>query len=292
MQRANPILARQHSPQSDDSRNPKKLVAVVTPVYRLPQASHEEISLKHLRHYLGKFDKYIVAPEKLSVSWPDFRIQYFQDMFFSDISGYSKLLLAKQFYQTFIEYEYILIYQLDCLVFSHDLEYWCGKRWDYAGAPWFRDHENNPSGGFWTVGNGGLSLRNVSSALAVLESKALFDDPVERGKKTRYFQRSPRLRAMACKVKTFLHRQGFRNTIDWYLKELNKQPDFHEDRFWALDAKRFLPQFRIPSPEEAVGFSFECAPQYCFKANSERLPFGCHAWTKWDREFWEPHLLK
>src|ERR1035437_5515446 len=149
MQYTNPNPGSQHGSKADDLRNRKKLVAVVTPVYRLPQTSHEEISLKHLRHHLGEFDKYIVAPKSLSVSWPDFRVRYFQDMFFSGISGYSKLLLAKQFYQAFAEYEYILIYQLDCLVFSHDLEYWCAKRWDYAGAPWFRHHESNSTGGFW-----------------------------------------------------------------------------------------------------------------------------------------------
>jgi hypothetical protein len=40
------------------------------------------------------------------------------------------------------------------------------------------------------------------------------------------------------------------------------------------------------------GFSFEVAPRYCFKMNRERLPFGCHAWSKYDQEFWEPFLLK
>lgn len=292
MECVNPNPAGRHGSNADDLGSRKKLVAVVTPVYRLPLTMQEEISFKHLRHYLGKFDKYIIAPKSLSVSWPDFQTRYFKDEFFFNISGYSKLLVAKQFYQAFADYEYILIHQLDCLVFSDDLEYWCAKRWDYAGAPWFRNHESNPTNGFWAVGNGGLSLRNVPSALAVLESKMLYDDPAERGRKTRYFQKSPLLRAMACKAKTVLHRQGFRNTINWRLKELSKRPDFHEDRFWALDAKRFMPQFRIPTPQEAVAFSFECAPRYCFKANAERLPFGCHAWTKWGRDFWEPYLLR
>jgi hypothetical protein len=284
---AGPYVSKGH-----DSGRRKKLVAVVTPVYRLPLTAHEELSLKHLRHYLGEFDRYIIAPEGLTVTWPDFRVKYFDETFFVDVSGYSKLLLAKRFYRAFADYEYILIYQLDCLVFSSDLAHWCAKGWDYAGAPWFRDHKNDPSDGFWAVGNGGLSLRNVSSALSVLESKSLYDDPVERGRTTHRFPTSPRLRALACKAKTFLHRLGYRNTIHWYLKELTKRPDVREDRFWALDAKRFLPQFRIPSPEEAVAFSFECAPRYCFKANAERLPFGCHAWERWDRTFWEPHLLR
>src|SRR5450432_411603 len=99
--RAGPHVSKGHEP----SRR-KKLVAVVTPVYRLPLTAEEEISLKHLRHYLGEFDRYIVAPKGLSVVWPDFRVRYFNDVFFAGIAGYTKLLLTKQFYQAFADYEY------------------------------------------------------------------------------------------------------------------------------------------------------------------------------------------
>jgi hypothetical protein len=26
--------------------------------------------------------------------------------------------------------------------------------------------------------------------------------------------------------------------------------------------------------------------------NNHRLPFGCHAWPRYDRMFWEPYLVK
>jgi hypothetical protein len=44
--------------------------------------------------------------------------------------------------------------------------------------------------------------------------------------------------------------------------------------------------------EEALGFSFEREPRYCFERNGGRLPFGCHAWNRWDRPFWEPYLIR
>jgi hypothetical protein len=25
--------------------------------------------------------------------------------------------------------------------------------------------------------------------------------------------------------------------------------------------------------------------------NGGNMPFGCHAWERYDRRFWEPHLL-
>ena len=42
--------------------------------------------------------------------------------------------MKEKFYRAFADYEYILIYQLDCLVFASSLEEWCGKGWDYVGS--------------------------------------------------------------------------------------------------------------------------------------------------------------
>src|ERR1044071_9510110 len=88
--------------------------------------------------------------------------------------------MSEPFYRAFEEYDYILIYQLDCLVFSNALEAWCHKGYDYIGAPWFeRWHQLRSERsaypdeiveGFGAVGNGGFSLRNVRAALDVLAS--------------------------------------------------------------------------------------------------------------------------
>jgi hypothetical protein len=49
---------------------------------------------------------------------------------------YSQLLMSKEFYELFIEYDYIIIYQLDCFVFKDSLENWLYTGFDYIGAPW------------------------------------------------------------------------------------------------------------------------------------------------------------
>ena len=33
--------------------------------------------------------------------------------------------------------------------------------------------------------------------------------------------------------------------------------------------------------------SFETEPRICFKRNKYRLPFACHAWARYDLEFWK-----
>ena len=40
----------------------------------------------------------------------------------------------------------------------------------------------------------------------------------------------------------------------------------------------------------ALQFSFDSNVRECFKRNNMSLPFGCHAWERYDYEFWEPFI--
>jgi hypothetical protein len=278
------------SENENDNRD-KRLVAIVTPLFRFPLTPDEEISVRHLRQYLGRFDRYAIGPKAPPSEYSDFQFRKFPAKYFESTRDYSKLLVTKEFYRAFADYQYVLIYQTDCLVFSNELEQWCRAGWDYVGAPWFKDFKAETEGGFWAVGNGGLSLRKVSTALAVLTSKKRpIDDPVERGSQTQRFSSIPPLRRMVVFLRTLLLSVGYHNNVRWLLREFEKRP-YNEDCFWAFQARKLVPRFAIPTPQQAVAFSFEMAPGYCFQQNSNRLPFGCHAWPKYEREFWEPYLL-
>jgi hypothetical protein len=277
--------------ENDNGNRDKRLVAIVTPLHRFPLTPDEEISIRHLRQHLGHFDRYVIGPKKLPAEFGDFRLKRFPRRFFESIQSYSKLFITKEFYRAFAGYEYILIYQTDCLVFSGNLEEWCRTGWDYVGAPWFKDFSPDPSGGMWAVGNGGLSLRKVSAALAVLTStKWRMHDPKELGSRIQRFGSIPQLRRLLVSFRTFLFRCGYHNNLRQLTREFNENP-YNEDCFWAFQARKVVPDFMIPTPQQAVAFSFEVAPRFCFQQNSGRLPFGCHAWPKYDREFWEPYLL-
>lgn len=274
-----------------------RLVAVVTPIVRLPLSAEEDISLRHLRKYLGGFDRYIIGLQGLPQEFSDFKLCRFPAHCFADRLAYNRLLMTEQFYHAFAKYEYILIYQLDCLVFSSTLEKWCHEGWDYIGAPWLINTAD-PTLGFSKVGNGGLSLRRVKSALAVLRSKRVVCDPEVLGGLTGrmkfiYDRLKPasRLSQTIRGTKTLLHRHGYRNNVRWMTRGL-ADVGFHEDLFWSSEAGKFVDDFRIPTPLQALAFSFELAPRYCFEMNSGRLPFGCHAWARYDRDFWQPYLLE
>jgi hypothetical protein len=266
-----------------------KLVAIVVPLSLQNQFSEAEIvSISHLLHYLKKYDKFFIAPPGSTISHPAFKKKYFDLKYFGSAEAHSKLLLSTIFYETFIEYEYILIYHLDALVFSDELSDWCRKGYDYIAAPWIK-HEDAPYAGLpefeGKTGNGGFSLRRVESFLKVLNSSKYFTDP------DKYWRRF-------CKNKS-----AFKQFINlprkylMYLPQINnvkkeiKREGIIEDMFWSNRGSHYYPGFNIAPMNEALKFSFECVPRYCYEQNNYELPFGCHAWEKYDKEFWMPYLL-
>ena len=277
----------------------KKTVAIVVPMYNEVLSADAQISLRHLEHYLGGYDKFIIAPKNLNVlhKRSTFSIYPLDRKYFVSKESYSRLLLSKSFYEAFSDYEYILIYQLDSLVFSDQLLEWCKKGYDYMGAPWYKTETMKAEG--WApdvdcVGNGGLSLRKVESHLKVLR---IYQSPLNITKCKLiaylrlfkyYLSRIPR------KTLDLLTRKQKLSSIlqNAYIQKRDTDYRQVEDLFWAFEAKKYYPDFKIPPPDIAVSFSFETGPRYCFEKNNQRLPFGCHAWGKYDRKFWEPYLLK
>jgi hypothetical protein len=62
----------------------------------------------------------------------------------------------------------------------------------------------------------------------------------------------------------------------------------YEDQFWCLVAARNFKWFTIPESYEELRFAFEMQPARMYRLNQHQLPFGCHAWWKYDLEFWKP----
>src|SRR5690606_24654874 len=61
----------------------------------------------------------------------------------------------------------------------------------------------------------------------------------------------------------------------------------NEDIIWSL----FVP-FKKPSSREALLFAFELQPSRSFELTNHQLPFGCHAWQKYEHGFWEKYIKK
>jgi hypothetical protein len=263
-------------------------VAVVTPVYLPALQRHERVSLRHLRDYLAGYDCYQLSPASLDVKLEGFKLRPFPDEDFKSIHSYSRLMLSRRFYEAFADYDYILIYQLDCVVFRDELDWWCGQGFDYIGAPLFKV-KDQPESGFSGACNGGLSLRKVKSFLAVLESKrymsehvSLLSDlchqPFVEVRPLPWFKRLKKRAEVA---------RAVRRGVQAYTAEYT----LNEDQFWSGRAGYFDSAFRVAPPETALQFAFETAPAWCYERNRRNLPFGAHAWAKYDQGFWRRYLL-
>ncbi len=160
-------------------------VVIGIPIYKETLTPCEEISLKQVLKVLGKYPIVFIAPEGLM---PDYvsvvdnaKIEYFSKEYFTGVTSYSRLCLEDDFYNRFANYEYLLIHQLDAFVFEDKLPYFCALGFDYIGAPIPKFYST------WhilinsQVGNGGLSLRKISSMRRMVKQKykILNDHPLK-----------------------------------------------------------------------------------------------------------------
>ena len=265
-----------------------KKTAIVVPTHKGCLEDFEKKSIENNISILKNHDIFFIAPNRLSYESKfleltknyQLKVQFFDDKYFNNNAGYNKLLITKNFYERFLNYDFMLICQLDVLVFSDELDNWVNKNYDYIGAPWFSN--NNGKLKIDSSGNGGFSLRNIKKSIEVLTSKKLHfnfekfsNTPVRAGLKylilIRLLNKSYFKFLNPIKIVTFLYSGT-------------------EDYFWVFLAKFFVKDFVLPEPEMALKFSFEMYPKHCFELNNQTLPFGCHAWQKYDRSFWESKM--
>jgi hypothetical protein len=273
---------------------PSKTVAIVVPVSLRPELSpDEQTSMRHLLHYFPHYDKYLIAPRGLTMSsFDQFRIKRFSRKYFGSGKAHNRLTYARSFYRAFQDYEFIFFYHLDSLAFSDQLPQWCKAGLDYIGAPWL-PCSDTPWVDRARVGNGGFTLVRVDAALRVLHNRYRLEpvqwwiDLIDRNARVlepiANFLRKlslPRLRALDAPRAT------------WSQIDNPTEHGLNNDIFWADHAVRYLPSFKVASVEQGLRFAFEAAPRTCFEMNHHQMPFGCHAWTKFDRKFWEPFLLR
>ena len=152
----------------------KEDCCVVIPVYAESLTNFERASLIRCTSILGnRRDIFLVAPKGLNLSiyystCPNYRfkVKRFSPEFFAGIDSYNELCKRHEFYESFSNYEFMLIYQLDSWVFYDDLDYFTSLEYDYFGAPWFKQNEDNA----YVIdkcGNGGFSLRRISKFIEV-----------------------------------------------------------------------------------------------------------------------------
>lgn len=224
-----------------------KNCAIVIPVYRKMNA-YEKFSYNVLKLTVKDKDIYAVCGDSFKSELKE-KTQRFDDSYFKSASDYSRLCKSYEFYDRFSDYKYILIYQLDCLIFKDEIDYWCNKGYDYIGAPIVSKNSG------WKivpiVGNGGFSLRKVEYFKSITDPNGEF-----RKKYDKILEKS---------------------------KDKEKYEEFEDLYFCEFVNSNWL--FDVPTIEESVEFAIDMNPKSVF--NSDRgLPMGCHAFPK-NMPFWE-----
>ena len=129
------------------------------------------------------------------------------------------------------------------------------------------------------------SLYNFNLKLKVNRPSLIVLAP-EQYWKTYHAHRSLPRRLMNLPKRLLMHSRRFNNAR----YELDRWQG-SEELFLIKRASHYYPDYQVPSVAEALKFAFEILPRHCYELNHHELPFGCHAWERYDKSFWEPYLL-
>jgi hypothetical protein len=251
-----------------------KKVAIVIPFYKSTLTTYELIALQQCTQVLSGHSIIAVKPEGLTLPADVGGINFsgiisFDNSYFKDLAGYNRLMLSAEFYGKFLDYEYILIYQMDTFVFRDELLDWCNRGYDYIGAPWIRKTYHKS-----LIGLAWFNAVEAYRRKFNIASRHIFDKMVGNGGFS--LRRVEKFQEICISM---------RPAIDFYLSQNSNI--YNEDIFWSVEVNRQRPTLNIPNWQTALTFAFEVPPQKAKYYNPKNLPFGCHDWDKY-ADFWRP----
>lgn len=279
---------------------------VVIPVYKDVPSTSERASIRQTFRVLGKHDIVFVTHEGCRLDeyrkivegeHGTLRTEFFDKGYFDSTSHYSELCFSEAFYLRFKGHDYMLICQTDAWVFRDELDYWCSQNYDYIGAPiYFPYNEKRFTRIFFGIGNGGFCLRKISHCLKVVRHnrKKTFLKPRALIRMYWYYFlyneafTSNILKRLALVGKVVAKCFGISNTTGYFI-----QNHINEDMLFGTWAAQSwgLAGCRIPDELTAACFSMEVNAPQLYKRLGDKLPFGCHAFEKWNYlDFWKEHI--
>lgn len=269
--------------------------AVVCPIYRKLTDSLEIFSLINNRYQLSVYKWFFIGPESLrsyakeieeTLGLRDIFFESFSEKYFSGIGGYNKLCKSKALYTRFRDFSYILICQLDCLVFAKKLDAWMSDGKSFYGALLNRGYTEAIRDSLVECRNGrngGLSLRKVEDFLSCLEENRWIPLTAYRG--------------VCLDGASVLYR--LKTYVSWLVASWTKGPlqaRLNEDVFWTVCIPHvFSTIFRVADRKTSSLFSIEMLSTERLEImmrDKKEVPFGCHGWVRYDYEDWIELIAK
>lgn len=250
--------------------------------------AEEKISLEQCIKKLGKYPLWMIVPQKLNtknieIDFPTLKFLRIADKYLKDYRAFNRFKINPFIYNFFRDYKFLLYYELDAFIFTDLIVEWCSLDLDYIGAPWLKVDEDEKIE-FTGVGNGGFSLRKISSHLKVLNEYARLESVHDIIASWKRFNLNGKIRYAP---KTFLRLIGLKGNTCWFFNDWAE----NEDIFWSMQVPVVVKWFKVASPSLAMKFSFELNPHLLYRMNNYELPLGCHAWYRPGQiEFWRPFI--
>ena len=264
----------------------KAQVVILIITHKPVLTAFEQISIQQCVRILGDYQKVFICPKVMNTHFytthfPEIAIHQISSYWQSNYKRFNRLKVLPLLYKTFQQYEYILFYEPDVFVFRDELLDWCNKGYSYIGAPWLEGLDSaKQDAAYQGVGNGGFSLRKVEDHLKALHRFSV----IYRLSDITWYLKGGKY--WGFQLIKFIYRLLVGNTTYYRLNNFW----WNEDQFWGRFVNRNFEWFRVAPVEEALKFSFEVQPQKMFSDNQQQLPFGCHAWWRYDLEFWKPFI--
>lgn len=263
-----------------------KSTCLVTIVFK-PNVSQSDLySLNSMKKLANEVDFYVIGIKKYFLSNERVFLQTlgqecifieFEEGYFRSIESYNLLMQSIEFYSEFLNYNYVLICQLDTIVIRDNLVKFTSSKYNYLGAPWM---EKSKATRHLLVGNGGLSLRRTVFFYSSLKRFSLLSSKFWLWYSKTFFYKIRVINYPIGKVLWIAYRLGAKKLFFDSLKFQKVYEDVSFSKFIKYS------KGNIPPLNFAVDFSFESMPEICYQLNDEKLPFGCHAPEKYNPKFW------
>lgn len=148
-------------------------LCIYVQLYKTKLSNNELTSFIQLCKIINnRYDIVLSYHNSLNISYYQNLINYLQyqniklvclpEIYFQSVETYNQLCLSWKFYNIFSYYDYMLVYQLDSIIYYDNLEYFMSLNYDFIGAP-----HNAP---YYMCGNGGFSLRKINSIILILKN--------------------------------------------------------------------------------------------------------------------------
>jgi len=234
----------------------KELVSVLIPILNADLTIHEEKVLRHSLEALSRYPIILFTYEGADLSAFEsahnrVEVLTFKSKYFESRQTLSNLFLMEDFYTRFTWSDFILIHELNSWIVKDEIYYWCKQGYDYLHA--------NP-------------IKKSDSKNSIINdfSRIWGLNEIEKQEMGKSFENDG---LKLCNVQRMIKTLSARKQEAHYYRQ-NENFENKDSLFWEIEANRFWPQLRKPTPIVQSRFSQNASNILGYADNRDAWPTG------------------